>query len=178
MWSGTTWISLFWNTRKHCSRFEHNKSVQTMSLTSVCCVHSNVYGLGNVHWIRYLTVVDPLLSTSSTLQSYLHLTSGYVEISLITSAGNCSSTGKVPVSFGRPIITSIRRPATSSEVSHTEQGIITFTNVLQGHTTVVLVCYISEGEPDITCTRKFEYSPHQLMYHTYSQIPQVVHACS
>ena len=30
---------------------EQNNSVQTMSLTStsVCCVHSNVYGLGNIH---------------------------------------------------------------------------------------------------------------------------------
>ena len=34
--------------------------------------------------------------------------------------------------------------ATSSYVSHAEQVIITSTNVLQGHNTVVLVCCISE----------------------------------
>ena len=140
----------------HCmhSRIEHRKSVQTMSLTSACCVHSNVYSLGDIHYIKYLTAVDPLLSTSCTMQSYHHLTSGSVEISLSTSAGNSRSIGKEPVPYGRPC-TSIRRPATSSEVSPAEQGsIIVITNVLQGHITVVLVCYISEGEPDITCTKE------------------------
>ena len=44
----------------------------------------------------------------------------------------------------------MRRSATSSLVSHTEQGIITFTNLLQVHKTVVLVCCTSEWEPD-TC---------------------------
>ena len=138
------------NTCKHCRRFEHNRSVQTMSLTSACWVHSNVYGLGNVHWIRYHTAVDPIHSTSFTMQKYHHLTSGSVEIPLSTSAGNSSSIGKVPVPHCRPIFTSIR--ATSSEVSHTAQGIIPPTNVLQGHTTVVLVCCTTEWEPDITCT--------------------------
>ena len=121
-----------------------------MSLTSACCVHSNVYGLDDIHWIRYLTAVDPIHSTSSTMQSYHHLTSDSVEIPLSTSAGNSSFIGKKPVPCGR---SSIRRSATSSEVSPAEQGsIIVITNVLQGHITVVLVCYISEGEPDITCT--------------------------
>ena len=123
-----------------------------MSLTSVCWVHSNVYGLDIIHWIWYLTTVDPLHSTSFTLQNYHHLTSGSVEIPPSTSAGNSRSVGKEPVPCGRPIITNIRRPTTSSEVSHTEQGITTFTNVLQEHITVVLVYCISEGEPDITCT--------------------------
>ena len=122
-----------------------------MSLTTASWVHSNVYGLVNIHWIRYLTTVDPLHSTSSTMQNYHHLTSSSVEIPLSTSAGNSSSIGKEPVSCGRPY-TTIRRSATSSEVSHTEQGITTFTNVLQEHITVVPVCCISEGEPDITCT--------------------------
>ena len=125
-----------------------------MSLTSACCVYSNVYGLDDIHWIRYLTAVDPIHSTSSTMQSYHHLTSDSVEIPLNTSAGNSRSIRKEPVPYGKPC-TSIRRSATSSEVSPAEQGsIIVITNVLQGHITVVLVCYISEGEPDITCTRE------------------------
>ena len=44
----------------------------------------------------------------------------------------------------------MRRSATSSLVSHTEQGSITFTNLLQGHKTVVLVYCTIEWEPD-TC---------------------------
>ena len=43
-----------------------------------------------------------------------------------------------------PHFTSIRRLATSSLVGYAEEGIITFTNVLQGHDTVVLVWYTSE----------------------------------
>ena len=41
--------------------------------------------------------------------------------------------------------------ATISEVSSAEQGSIIFTNVLQGHKTVVQVGCIVEGEPDISC---------------------------
>ena len=125
---------------KHYIQFE---SVQIMSLTSSCCVHSNVYGLENIPWIRYHTAVDPLLSTSSTVQIYLHLTSRSEETPLLINAGNFSSIWENPVS------TSIKRIATSSEVSHADQGIIPFTNVFQGHTTVVLVCCTSEWEPDI-----------------------------
>ena len=47
---------------------------------------------------------------------------------------------------------SIRRSATSSEVSHTEQSSIIFSNVFQGHKTVVLVCCTIEWEPYIPCT--------------------------
>ena len=124
-----------------------------MWLTPACWVHSNVYVLGNIHWIRYLTAVDPILSTLSAIQSYHHLFSGSVEIRLLIIAGNSSSIGKVPVPFGGPILISIRWFATSSLVSYTEKGIvIPFTNVLQGYTTVVLVCCTIEWEPDITCT--------------------------
>ena len=124
-----------------------------MPLTGACCVHSNVNGLGNICWITYLTAVDPLHSTSSAAYTYHHLTSGSVEFPLATIAGYFSSIGKEPVSWGRSI-PNIWMCATSSEVSYTEQGISPFTNVLQGHTTVVLVCCTSEWEPDITCTWK------------------------
>ena len=70
----------------------------TVPLTSACCVHSNVYGLCNIHWIRYLTAVDPSHSTSSAVHKYHTLISGSVEIPLLTTAGNFSSIGKVPVS--------------------------------------------------------------------------------
>ena len=76
-------------------------------------------------------------------------TSGSVEIPLGTRTGNSSSIGEEPVPYGIP---TIRRSTTSSLVSYAEQGIMTFTNVLQDHDTVVLVCCISEWEPDITCT--------------------------
>ena len=124
-----------------------NKSVQIISLTTACVVHSNVYFLDNIHWIGYLTAVDPLHSTSSAVQTYHHLTSGSVEFPPSISAGNSSFIGKEPVS------TNIRGWATSSEVSpHADQGIFPFSNVLQDHDTVVLVCCTSEWEPDITCT--------------------------
>ena len=163
-----------------------------MSLTPACCVHSNVYVLFNVHWIRYLTVVDSILSILSAVQTYHHLISGSVEIPLVTTAGNSSSIGKEPVPIVSPIFSNIRWFATSSLVSYTVQGIIPFTNVLQGHTTVVLVCSTIEWEPDITCTweiwmfnrmyKLYIYSPIattifisylQVLYtspHTYSQI--------
>ena len=75
----------------------HNRSVHN-PLTSARWVHSNVYVLGNIHCIRYLTAVDPFHSTSSAGQMYHHLTSGSVEIPLITWTGNSSSIGKEPVS--------------------------------------------------------------------------------
>ena len=124
----------------------------SLTSTSVCCVHSNVYGLDNIQWIRYLTVVDPILSTSSAAQTYPHLTPGSVEIPSSTTAKNSSFIGKEPVP-SRHAFTGIRMSATGSEVSHTEQGvIISFTNVLEGHTTVVVVCFISEWEPHISYT--------------------------
>ena len=90
-------------------------------------------------------MVDPILSTLFAVQTYLHLISGSVEIPLVTTAGNSSSIGKEPVPIARPVFTSIRWSATSSLVSYTEKGIvISFTNVLQGHTTVVLVYCIIE----------------------------------
>ena len=116
-------------------------------LTSVCCIHSNVYGLGDIHCIRYLTAVNPFLSTSSTVQTYHHLTSGPIEFPPATRAGNSSFIGEEP--GRRP--NSIRGSATSSVVSHTEQGITTFTNLLQGHKTVVLICCTIECEPDTPC---------------------------
>ena len=150
------WLPLFCNTCKHCSGVEQNRSLQTMSLTPACWVHSNGYVLGNVHRIRYLTAVDPILSISFAVQTYHHLTSGSVEIPLLTIAGNSSSIGKEPVPIARPIFTSIRWSATRSFVRYTVQGIISFTNVLQGHTTVVLVFSTIEWEPDITCTWIFD----------------------
>ena len=123
-----------------------NKSVQIISLTTACVVHSNVYFLDNIHWIGYLTAVDPLHSTSSAVQTYHHVTSGSVEFPPSISAGKSSFIRKEPVS------TNIRGWATSSEVSHADQGIIPFINVLQGHTTVVQVCCTSEWEPNIPCT--------------------------
>ena len=134
-------LPFFWNTCKHCRGVEQNRSVHIL-LTSACCVHSNVYSLGNIHWSSYLTAVDAIHRTSSAVQTYHHLTSGSVEIPLLTTAGNSSSIGEEPVSFARLIATS----------SYTEKRIISFTNVLQGHTTVVLVCCTIEWKPDITCT--------------------------
>ena len=126
---------------------------QHVPLTRAWWVHSNVYGLGNIHCIRYLTAVDPFHSTTSAVQTYHHLISGSVEIPLVNWTRNSNSIGEEPVPYGRPIFTSIRRSAASSLVSYTEQGIITtFTNVLQDHDTVVLVCCTFEWEPDITWT--------------------------
>ena len=127
-----------------------------ITLTNTCCVHSNVYGLGNIRWIRYLTAVDPLHSTSSAVHTYHHFSSGSVEIPvwICSLTRNNSSIGKEPVPKSNLRI-SIRLSATLSWVSSAEQGIcIVTTNVLQGHTTVVLVCCTSEWEPDITCTWK------------------------
>ena len=46
-----------------------NLHINLLSLTciGVCWVHSNVDGLENIHWIKYLTAVDPLHSTFSTM---------------------------------------------------------------------------------------------------------------
>ena len=84
-------------------------------------------------------MVDPIHSTSFTMQMYHHVTSASVEIPLSTSAGNSTSIGKVPVPYSRSIVC-----ATSAEVGYTEQESTFFINVLQGHETVVLVCFTIE----------------------------------
>ena len=132
-------------------------------LTSAWCVHSNVYSLGNIQWISYLAVVDAIHHTSSAVQTYHHLTSGSVEIPLLITAWNFSSIGEEPVSAARLI-------AGCHYVSYTVKSIITFTNVLQGHTTVVLVCCTIEWKPDITCT--WEVWTFNRMYKFYIYIPQ------
>ena len=137
--------------RFHCNQFTLSQEF-TWPLTSAYWVHSNVYGLSKTKSIRYLTTVDPFLSTSSALQMYHHLTSGSVEIPLETWTGHFSSIGEEPVRYGIPIYNNIRKSATTSLVSLAEQGIITFINLLQDHNAVVLVCCTSEWEPDITCT--------------------------
>ena len=43
-------------TLKHLTIVEQKKGFH-IPLTSACWVHSNVYALGNIHWIRYLTAV-------------------------------------------------------------------------------------------------------------------------
>ena len=121
--------------------------------TNACCVHSNVYGLGNVHWIRYLTPVDPFHSTSSVVQTYHHMMCIHVEITKSTTigiSGNFRSIGKKPVPYDGPIFILIILSTTSNWVCNTEQGIIIFINVLQGHETVVLVFCTIEWELNIT----------------------------
>ena len=112
-------------------------------------VHSNVYGLSNILVIRYLTAVGSLHSTSSALQAYHHVTSGSVKVPVVTTARNSSSIGEVPVPIGVPL-TSIRILATIMVVSYAEQGMITFTDVLQEHKTVVLVGFTFEFKLDAT----------------------------
>ena len=131
-------------------QLSRDRSAVHVLLTSAGWVHSNVYGLYLIHCIRYLTAVEPFLSTSSAKQTYHHLTSGSVEIPLATWTGNSSSIGKEPV----PNSITTRRSATISYISSAEQAIITFTNVLQSNDTVVLVDCTIEWEPDITCTRE------------------------
>ena len=46
-WHCFTWIEA--QSNSSMASVEHNRSVQTMSLTCVCCVHPNVYGLENIH---------------------------------------------------------------------------------------------------------------------------------
>ena len=118
-------------------------SATVLLLTSACCVHSNVYGLGDILCIRYLTAVDSILTpTASSVQIYHHMISCPVEVPFAIIARNPSSIGGVPVSQVRPTL------ATIMIVSQAEQGIITFTNILQAHKTVVLVCCTIEREPN------------------------------
>ena len=118
-----------------------------MLTISVCTVHPYIHGLDNIHCVRYLTAIDSLRSTSPAVQKYHHATSCSVKVHPATSARNSRSIGEEPVPYG---ILTIRRPATLMKVSYTEQGIITFTDILQSHKTVVLVCCTSEWEPDTT----------------------------
>ena len=106
-------------------------------LTSAFCVHSNVYGLGDIQCIRYLTVVDSILThTAYSVQTYHHMTSCSVKVPNTITARNPTSIGEEPVAYDRFTSTSIRRLVSQAEQS----TIITFTNVLQGDKTVVLVC--------------------------------------
>ena len=123
-------------------QYDYVRTEEKCRLTGASIVHSNEYGLDNICWIKYLTAVDPFNCNSSAVQTYQHLTCACVEI---FKTVNFTSIGKNPPPF-------LRRLATRRLVSHAEQGIIPFSNILQGHTTVVLVCCISEWEPDITCT--------------------------
>ena len=136
-------------------------TTELLTSLSVCStVQSNVYGLGDIHCIKYHTVVDSFHSSSPPLQTYHTLTSCSVKVRLVTTALNSTSIGKEPVPYGiYPNGISKRRSATSSQVSYTEQGIIPFTNVLQECDTVVLVCCTIEYEPD-TCEGRC---------HTYSE---------
>ena len=96
--------------------FEERSKFET-TLTTACCVNSNVYGLHNIHWIRYLTPVDPILSTSSAVQTNHHVTSASVGMATNGLGGNSGFIWEKPVSCDRPISTSIRMMATGSEVS-------------------------------------------------------------
>ena len=87
------------------------------------------------------------------MQPYHTLTSCSVDVPLETTVRNSSTIREEPVPSDNGI--SIRSSATSSSISQADQGTISFTNVLQGHKTVVLVCCTIEWEPD-TFTRKEE----------------------
>ena len=103
-------------------------------LTSAGCVDSNIYSLGKIHCIRYHTAVDSCHTTSPAIHKYYHLISDSVEVPLCVCTGNSSSIGEEPVPhYTTDFTSSIRRSATSSFVSYTEQGIGPFTNVFQGH---------------------------------------------
>ena len=139
---GSVWhyagTSLFWNIS---ITFEQNMSANA-TLTTVCCVHPNVHGLVNTCCIRYHTTVDSVHSTSPPVHAYHTLTSVSVEVphdilSIVANnnvkrVDNSRSIGVVSVTQD----TSTWRLVTCTACwvnSHTEQGTITFTNVLQGH---------------------------------------------
>ena len=131
------------------------RPTQSLALTVACWVHSNVYGLVNIHCIRYLTTVDSSHSTSPPVKKYCTLTSCPADVPHTTTCWNSSSIGKEPVPYGwLSNGVSIRRSTTSRLVSHTEQDITPFTNLLQAHKTVVLVGCTSEPETDCTHGRE------------------------
>ena len=109
------------------------------------------------------------------MKIHYHLTSCSIEVPLGTTIGNPSSIGEEPVPKNERPVTTIIINATSSLVSYTEQGIITFTNVLQGHNTVVMVCCTSEPEAD--CTRGEEEIPLSQRV-SYLGIGKMLHICS
>ena len=77
-----------------------------------------------------------------------------VEIAKSTTggiSGNFRSIGIKPVPYDGPIFILTMLSPTSSWVCNAEKGIIPFTNVLQGHDTVILVCCTIEWELNITC---------------------------
>ena len=155
---------------------QHNIIIYVL-LTSTCWVHSNVCGLLITLFIRYHTVVNSILSTSPPVQKYHHITSGSVEVPLPITARNSSSIGKVPVPYGKPRFTSMRRSATNRLVSYAEQGIIIiFTNVLQGHDTVVLVCFTIQWEPNTstwgTEVKDLPWPPNQYGVLPQDQLPR------
>ena len=123
-------------------------------LTCACCVHCNVCSLLITLFIKYLTVVDSIHTTSSPVQKYHHMISCSVEVPLATTARNSSSIGKEPVPLGflhNGI--SIRRSTTRSIVSGTVQGItVIIINVLHSHNTVVIEYCTFECEPNFTQT--------------------------
>ena len=81
-------------------------ATQSLSLTSmrVCStVHSNVYGLVNIHCIRYHTMVDSIHSTSPPVQKYHTLTSGSVESHWTPLEGTLVPLGKNQFSLSSPV---------------------------------------------------------------------------
>ena len=85
-------------------------------------------------------MVDSLLSTSSAFQMYHHLTSCSVEIPQLITAEYSTSVREEPVSsVGTGII-----DATICSANLAVQSIIIFINVLQCHTTVILISYTIE----------------------------------
>ena len=66
-------------------------------LTRIGCIHSNkkFMRLGST---RYMTAVNSICSTSPSMQKYAHLTSGSVEVPLVSTARNSSSIREEPVS--------------------------------------------------------------------------------
>ena len=150
------------------------RPTKSLSLTVACWVHSNVYALCNIPCVGYLTTVDSIHSTSSPVKIHYHLTSCSMEVPLGTKTGNPTSIGKEPVPKNQHPVTTIIMNATSSLVSYTEQSIITFTNVLQGHNTVVLVFCTSEPETD--CTHGEEEIPLSQRV-SYLGIGKMLHNC-
>ena len=85
-------------------------------------------------------MVNSIGSTSRPAQFYHPMTSISVESPSFIIAKNSSSIGEEPIPYNwLPSAISGRKSTTSRVVSHTAQGMTIFTNVLQGHKTVVLV---------------------------------------
>ena len=131
----------------------NNIKLKESQLTSYSLIHSYVYSLINTCCIGYFTAVNSINPAPPPVHTYHHFTSVSVEIPLYVCCiinnptGNSSSIGKEPVPYNR------RLYATSSLVSFAEQSINTlFTNVLQGHNTIVVVCFIFELEAHSTCS--------------------------